>query len=336
MKTVYTQDTVQGRSVISRLFVDDLPVGEHQFWFHVATSALAQPQLIPVTIYKATQAGPKAMVTAGVHGDELNGILTAQQVAREFSGNILSGSLIVIPTINLSGINAGTRDFVSADPDASPCNLNRFFPGKADGDAANQYLHCLWHRLLKDNADFTVDLHTQTRGATYPLYVFADFRLQSALSMARLMDPDCILNDPGDDGVLETVWNQHGVPCITVEVGTGKITEQAYIERAVCGIKNILVSHHMLDEHSMVAPKRQERCIEGQSVTSIRANKGGFSIAQVALLQEVEQGELVAIQYDAFGDEIERYRAPLAGTVLSHHSDSLREAGALLVRLIHA
>ncbi|SON52504.1 Putative succinate dehydrogenase subunit Sdh (fragment) [Vibrio tapetis subsp. tapetis] len=254
MKTVKTQDTLQGRSVISRLFVDDLPIGEHQFWFQVATSALAQSQLIPVTVYKATQDGPKAMVTAGVHGDELNGILTAQQVSRDLAGKITSGSLIVIPTINLSGINAGTRDFVSADPDASPCNLNRFFPGKEDGDAANRYLHCLWHHLLKDNADFTVDLHTQTRGATYPLYVFSDFRLQPTLDMARMMDPDCILNDPGDEGVLETVWNQHGVPCITVEVGTGKVTEKNYIERAVRGIKNILTFNKMLDD-SITAPK---------------------------------------------------------------------------------
>ncbi len=335
MKTVYTQDTLQGRKVISRLFVDDLPTGEHQFWFQVATSALAQPQLIPVTVYKATQVGSKAMVTAGVHGDELNGILTAQQISRDLAGKITSGSLIVIPVINLSGINAGTRDFVSADPDASPCNLNRFFPGKEDGDAANRYLHALWNNLLKDNADFTIDLHTQTRGATYPLYVFADFRLQAALEMARLMDPDCILNDPGDDGVLETVWNQHGVPCITVEVGTGKITEKKYIERAVQGIKNILAFKHMLG-NAAVTPKHQKICVEGQSVTSIRAKKGGFCIAQVELLQQVEKGELVAIQYDAFGDEVERYSATQSGTVLSHSSESLREAGALLVRLIHA
>jgi len=334
MNTSFTFDSIQGRMVIEHLSVDALALGEHQFWFNAATTAVGQPQLVPVTVYKASQDGPKAMVTAGVHGDELNGILAAQQLTRELKGQIIHGSLVVIPAINLSGINGNTRDFVATDPDASPANLNRFFPGKAEGDGANRFLYKLWNNLLKDNADFTIDLHTQTRGATYPLYVFADFRLQPALDMARLMGPDCILNDPGDDGVLETVWNQHGVPCITVEVGTGKLTEPQYIQRAVEGMKNILINRLMIKANPLPL-SQQAQCIEGHSVSSVRAQQGGFSLAHVELLQQVTKGELIATQYDLFGDVLMEYYAPESGTVLSVHSESLREAGSLLVRLIH-
>ncbi len=48
----------------------------------------------------------------------------------------------------------------------------------------------------------------------------------------------------------------------------------------------------------------------------------------------VEQGQLVAIQYDGFGDEIQRYTAPTSGTIISHNVETVRAAGSLLVRLI--
>ncbi|MFA0464387.1 succinylglutamate desuccinylase/aspartoacylase family protein, partial [Vibrio sp. 10N.261.45.F1] len=104
----------------------------------------------------------------------------------------------------------------------------------------------LWDRLLKHNATFAVDLHTQTRGAVYPLYVFADYRVEQCLEMARLMQPDCVLNDPGDPGILETVWNRSGIPSITVEVGMGKFTQPDMIQRAVDGVFNILSYYEML------------------------------------------------------------------------------------------
>ncbi len=52
------------------------------------------------------------------------------------------------------------------------------------------------------------------------------------------------------------------------------------------------------------------------------------------MMDKVEQGQLVAIQYDSFGDEIQRYTAPTEGTVLSHNIESIRAPGSLVVRLI--
>ncbi len=40
MKTEYLGDVLQGRQVIGALNVDDLPTGEHQFWFQVTSDGL--------------------------------------------------------------------------------------------------------------------------------------------------------------------------------------------------------------------------------------------------------------------------------------------------------
>ncbi|MCF7503122.1 MULTISPECIES: succinylglutamate desuccinylase/aspartoacylase family protein [Vibrio] len=338
MKTEYLGDVLQGRQVIGSLNVEDLPVGEHQFWFQVTSDGLGQPKNMPVSVFKGSQDGPKLMVTAGIHGDELNGVLAAQQIVRDLVGKKLKGTVTVVPTVNLSGLLNHSRDFISSDPGSCPANLNRLFPGNAQGLAAERFVASLWDRLLKHNATFAVDLHTQTRGAVYPLYVFADYRIEQCLEMARLMQPDCVLNDPGDPGILETVWNRSGIPSITVEVGMGKFTQPEMIQRAVDGVVNMLSYYDMLESNeariSSNQPLPQMDWIEGNNVVSIRADIGGFVLPQVELLQSVEQDDLLAIQYDAFGNECRRYHAPSVGRVLSYNVDALREPGALVCRLL--
>ncbi|EKO3842850.1 succinylglutamate desuccinylase/aspartoacylase family protein [Vibrio harveyi] len=330
MATQFLDDVIQGHQVIQSLDVKDLPAGEHKFWFRIATNALSQWQHLPVLVFKGEKPGKKIMITAGVHGDEYNGVLAAQKTARELIGKDIAGTVTVVPTINLTGMLNHSRDFFSADPDASPANLNRFFPGDANGNEANRFLFALWNNLLKPNAELAIDLHTQTTGAAYPLYVFADFRIEQSLEMARLINPDVILNDPGDAGVLETVWNNSGIPSITIEVGMGRYTEQELIDRTVTGIFNILARHDVVtSEVAEITP-----CLEGKDIISIRAELGGFVLPQVKMMDKVEQGQLVAIQYDSFGDEIQRYTAPTEGTVLSHNIESIRAPGSLVVRLI--
>jgi len=330
MATQFSDDVIQGHKVIQALDVEDLPSGEHKFWFRIATNALSQWQHLPVLVFKGQKPGKKIMITAGVHGDEYNGVLAAQKTARELIGADLAGTVTIVPGINLSGMLNKSRDFCSPDPDASRANLNRFFPGNEFGNEANRYLYTLWNQLLKPNADLAIDLHTQTSGAAYPLYVFADFRIEDSLKMARHINPDVILDDPGENGVLETAWNNVGVPAVTVEVGTGRYTDQALIDRTVTGIFNILKQFELLSG----VPTPIQSCVEGREIINVRAELGGFVLPQVNILQSVEQGQLVAIQYDSFGDEIQRYTAPASGTVISHNVESIRAAGSLLVRLI--
>ncbi|MDG3088531.1 succinylglutamate desuccinylase/aspartoacylase family protein [Vibrio hannami] len=330
MATQVLDDVIQGYNTIQSLDVDDLAPGEHKLWFRIATNAISQWDHLPVMVFKGTKPGKKILVTAGVHGDEYNGILTAQKVARDLVGKELAGTVTIVPGINPTGMLHHSRDFFPADPDTSPSNLNRYFPGKASGNETDRYLHSLWGNLLKPNADFVIDLHTQTSGTTYPLYVFADYRIEQCLQMARLMNPDVILNDPGDSGVLETVFNKNAIPCITVEIGMGRYTQQDLIDRAVAGIFNILKHHNVIDE----SPEAQVSCLEGNKTISIRAEVGGFVLPQVNLLDVVNEGDLLAIQHDGFGDEIHRYLAPESGTVLSHNIESVRAPGSLVVRLI--
>ncbi len=316
---------------IQALDVDGLDAGEHKFWFAVATDAIGHPQTLPVRVFKGALPGKRIMITAGVHGDEQNGILTAQQLARELINKVNAGVVTIVPTVNLSGIARHSRDFHSAAPDSSTSNLNRVFPGNPTGDDANRFAYSLWTNLLQPNADLAIDLHSQTSGTTYPLYAFADYRLDDATRMARLVNPDVILNDPGDPGILETVYNRADIPSITIEVGIGRYSDLVMVERAVQGLLNILRSYELIDGDVV---SQTQQCIEGEQIVSIRASQGGFVISHVDLLEKVSEGQKVATQYNSFGDEIEHYYAPSEGVVISHNVESVRAPGSLVVRLI--
>ncbi|KXF82591.1 succinylglutamate desuccinylase/aspartoacylase family protein [Enterovibrio coralii] len=331
MTTYIKGNKIDGLDVISSLDVDQLESGQHKFWFRAATDALAQWQHLPVWVFKGTKPGKKIMITAGVHGDEYNGVLSAQAIARSLKGKEIAGSITIVPTVNLTGMLHHSRDFFSSDPDVSDGNLNRFFPGNAHGNEPQRYLYTIWHNLLKPNAELAIDLHTQTSGTVYPLYVFADFRLEDALNMARLMNPDAILNDPGEAGVLETVWNENGIPSITVEIGMGRYTDMAMVQRTLEGATNILMHYGNLSGSvDALTP-----AIESARVTSLRAEQGGFILPEVSLMQSVKKGQILARQYDSFGEEEHQYLAPEDGIVLSHNIESMRAAGSLAVRLIH-
>ncbi len=315
---------------IQALDVNTLEPGEHKFWFAVATDAVGHPQTLPLRVFKGSRPGKRVMITAGIHGDEQNGILSAQKIARELVGKDLAGCVTIVPAVNLSGIARHSRDFHSAAPDSSSTNLNRVFPGNPNGDDASRFAHSLWENLLKPNADLAIDLHSQTSGSAYPLYAFADYRLEDAIRMARLINPDVILDDPGDPGILETVYNRSGIPSITIEVGVGRYTDLEMIDRASQGVMNILRSYEVL--HGEV--DTIQNCVEGKEIISVRANQGGFVICHVELMDKVEKNQKLATQYNSFGDEIEVYYSPDEATVISHNVESVRAPGSLVVRLI--
>ncbi len=335
MSDTNSANQVHTLDYLYKLDVNRLNAGQHTFHFAVADNAIAQQQLLPVRVFKGSESGCRVMITAGVHGDEQNGIMAAMKLAQRLVGQEIVGCVTIVPIINPSGVMNHSRDFYPVDPDASPSNLNRYFPGKTDGNETDRYLASLWHDLLLPNADIAIDLHTQTTGTCYPLYVFADYRIEAAKKMAYLMNADVILDDPGEKGVLETTWNANSVPSITVEVGSGRYFEADLVERAVAGVMNILKSNNVITGETEPLSVLQESIAkEGKHTISIKAERGGFVEPQVRMMQTVEKGQLLAIQYDALGTELMRYTAPESGMVLSHNIETLRAPGSLIVRLI--
>ena len=321
--------SIDGIAIIDRLDVADIASGStERLWFRAGTSALAQPWLVPVIVIKGARPGPKLLVTAGIHGDELSGIDVIHRLA-SLDPATMAGTLVMVPGLNTPGLLQGTREWTPDDSRSAP-NLNREMPGIEGGRGVEDYAGRLWTRLLRPNADQAVDLHTQSRGTAYPLYAFAS--TPRAIVMAELMAPDIIkLDATGEKGAVENEMVRAGVPAITLELGRPEIFDSAMVGRAVGGIVNLMREMKMLDGP---VTQRSALTFTGNRQDVVRAPRAGFAVLMAPLGSDVTKGQDIAILSDAFGRVTDRITAPVSGRISTIFTDPRRERGGMIARII--
>lgn len=67
--------------------------------------------------------------------------------------------------------------------------------------------------------------------------------------------------------------------------------------------------HYGVIRGDIVNTAKTAKTYIGNSMYSIRAKVGGFAEVLVDIGQDVEEGQLVAVQRNAFGDIIQEYKA---------------------------
>ena len=332
-QTVRTGDRIDGTAVIDKLDAKDLKAGEvHRFWFRAGDTALAQGWYVPVVVVKGTRPGPRLLLTAGIHGDELNGIAVIQRLAREIDPAQLSGALVMVPGLNTPGLNNSTRNF-SPRGGSGTENMNRVMPGKdtPGSSLVDVYAHRLWHALMRPNADRMIDLHTQSRGTAYNLYAFVSS--PEAREIAEAIAPDTIRLDPGQRGTVENEMVPSGVPAITLELGAPEMWDDGMIARAHGGILRLMAKMGMVA--ATAGPPATVTPFVANNQVEVRSPHGGWATLHVRLNDRVTKGQPVATISDAFGRVRTTLTAPEAGQIVSIATDPRRDVGTMVVRVAY-
>lgn len=94
----------------------------------VGTSVTGQNMDIPYIMVKGKNAQPTLWINGQVHGDEINGVVTALEVAQSIDPNELVGSVIITPSGNPLALYNRTK---RAPQDLQ--DLDQTFPGSASG-----------------------------------------------------------------------------------------------------------------------------------------------------------------------------------------------------------
>ena len=108
---------------------------------------------VPVIIERSKKPGPTVLITAGIHGDEVNGVEIVRQIIAKGINKPKRGTIICIPVINVFGFIHMDRLF----PDGR--DLNRVFPGSKNGSLASRVAHQLMTKVVP-HADLILDFHT--------------------------------------------------------------------------------------------------------------------------------------------------------------------------------
>lgn len=279
---------------------------------------------MPVFVARGHAAGPTLCVTAGVHGDELNGIETARRVFARSDPETLHGTLIALPAINAAGFRSGTRYL----PDRR--DLNRAFPGRAGGSVASLIAYEVFSDVLR-YCDAVVDLHTASNKRSNLPQIRADISNTDIRDLAVHFGLGIVVAGAGPDGSLRREVAKSGIPAIIYEAGEPDRFQTLEIERGVEGVENVMAHLEMIDREEQEIP--DARIYENSRwVRTVRGN-AGFFFPSAELGDLVNQGSLLGTIIDPLTDEIYYVTSPTAGEIIGMAVPQPVLSGSALVHL---
>jgi predicted deacylase len=258
----------------------------------------------PVFVARGTQPGPTLCITAGIHGDELNGVEIVRRVLEATDATELRGTLLGVPIVNLHGFRRSSRYL----PDRR--DLNRYFPGRAGGSTASRIAGAFFEDVVRA-CDYLVDLHTGSFHRRNLPQVRANLEIPEVAELARGFGNTLVVHSLGTDHTLRRAAVEAGIPSITYEAGEPMRFDVADVEHGVEGIRSLMRAKRMLPK----SWRRSESEVFRRSHW-VRCNEGGILIAQVELGDHVAPGEVLGTITDPLRNDKVELRAPHAGTVI--------------------
>ncbi len=266
----------------------------------------ADPLYVPLTIVRGARPGPTVFLTAAVHGDELNGVAIVRDFLIDQDLSNLAGCLIAVPVVNVPGFLNQTRTL----PDGR--DLNRSFPGNADGSFTARLAHRIFHDVVR-RSDYGIDLHTAGGDrANFP-HVRADLGDPRATELATAFGCPIVIHGRGPAGALRKVAAEAGVPTIVYEAGSARVFERRWIDIGMLGVLRVLRHLGMLDGEEVAQPSL---LLEVKKSSWLRANAGGILDLKVSLGDPIRRGQVISVNTNPFGRERNQLEAPTGGIVI--------------------
>ncbi len=278
-----------------------------EIYLKVAESFLSAAIQIPVTVIRGVRPGPTAFVMAAVHGDEINGADIVRRLIFDVEHERLSGTLIAVPVVNIPGFLAQTR-YLQYHRD-----LNRFFPGKKDGNNAERVAHKIFTEIVQ-KCDFGIDLHTAASGRLNLPHVRGDMGHPKVRRLARTFGATVLVDQAGVKGSLRREATEAGVPTILFEAGeTGRFSQKI----SMAGLRGVL---QVLTEMGMWHPEDESKRPPFQVIVKgsewIRAEKGGILDLAVKPGDLLYNGDLIGSILNPFGKTVTQIRSTCTGIVI--------------------
>lgn len=275
---------------------------------------------IPVIVINGAKPGPKLALVAGAHGTEYASIIALEKLAQSTDPAALSGALIIAPLLNI-------QSFLQKVPHLNPVdrkNMNRLYPGKADGTQTERVSWAVTKQVL-EQCDYLIDFHGGDLDENLRRYSYwADTGnpqldgISRGMVLAFGLDHIVIQrnrpSDPNPSGAVTiTRYTQSiGKPCITVEAGHSGTTDAEDVDSLIQGSVNVMRHLKMLP--GTVTPVEHPLWIGRYSV--VASELDGIFYPLVVPEAYVKQGMKIGYMTDYFGNKLRDITAPVSGVVL--------------------
>ncbi len=276
--------------------------------------------------------GPSVLILGGTHGDEFEGPSAIMRLAARLTPDDLAGQVILIPGLNAPALAASAR--VSPLDDQ---NLNRAFPGDADGGPTAMLAHFV-ETMLLPRVDAAIDLHSGGKASVFQPCALATRTDGDALTAANMdlarafgLPLIWVLGRHNDDRSVNGAAARTNTPMIATELGGGGAVDPAITDLAETGLIRCLRHLGILPDGSPALVDAQ--CVEiTDPLHSVYAPADGLFDRRCRAGDHAERGALAGRLH--FPAEPERPSMDLtfatSGYVLAHGNRGMVQRGDLL------
>jgi predicted deacylase len=276
---------------------------------------------IPVTVFHGARPGPVLALTMGVHGFEYAPILSAQRLLDRIDPKQLAGTVLMVRI-------AHVESFEQRVPFVNPFdrkNLNRVFPGRADGTQAERIAWMLTSEVIR-RTELHVEIHggdgaewleafAGPYGGPLAASQWAKAReMALAFGFRNLVKYSMNTQEQVDRGrSLNRQAVADGKPTVLIEIGENGRTDDAFVEPIVAGVINLLRVLKMAD--GAPSPARSDtRWFD--DTTGVTATATGIFTPAATTARDVRRGEVIGTIRDYAGRVVETIVSPIDGYVL--------------------
>lgn len=273
---------------------------------------------IPITVYRGARDGPVLWLNGATHGDEPEGPFSIFLATRELDPAELSGTVVAVPVLNVQAFSAGTR----GDPlDSFAYDMNRVYPGKADGYPTERVAHAHW-QAMKPNCDLQIAVHSGGEHS-YLAHMIFSADTPASWELAAAMGPQWTLVFRGGTGSgnPSSMIGGLGKGGITVELGGNCRLLTGDFHRVA---RDLADSYLNAMRHYGMIPgqaRYADAWHQGHQIALLAPATGMFVGApELPFETLLPEGTPLGRIYDLYGDVAAEVRAPQEGVVFGLRS----------------
>tara|TARA_Y100000589_G_scaffold306395_1_gene321101 strand:- start:43845 stop:44822 length:978 start_codon:yes stop_codon:yes gene_type:complete len=198
---------------------------------------------LSVIIHNSGKPGPTILFSAGMHGDEINGVEIVRNIDHLLTNEyqLTKGKIILLPIINPFGFINFSRYL----PDGK--DLNRSFPGSKNGSLASIIAFILTNTILP-HIDFGIDFHTGgEQKFNYP-HLRIDLNDKKALEIAKITETNTIIHSTYIAKSFRKISAQKNKPILVFEGGESNRIDNAVIDTGITVALNLMSNLELIKD----------------------------------------------------------------------------------------
>ncbi|SHI98898.1 succinylglutamate desuccinylase/aspartoacylase family protein [Aquimarina spongiae] len=314
---------------ILRILGNEVPLGTSTtINFNIAKLYTSTKVEIPIIIERSKKPGPTVLITAGIHGDEINGVEVVRQIIAKKINKPDRGSIICIPVLNVFGFLNMDRFF----PDGR--DLNRVFPGTKNGSLASRFAYQFVNEILP-SVDFCLDFHTGGASRFNAPHIRVDQKNKRLVGLAKVFNAPFILYSKNLEGSYRSTCAKKGIDILLFEGGKSQNSSKDIAVEGVKGVMRILNHLEMLKPTFEVPEAHAESIVINKS-SWMRAKYSGLLHIKIPICKHVEKGEILATITDPYGKMRHVVKASNDGYVINVNEAPIVYKGDAIFRITKA